>query len=406
MSLRLRRQLRRRFVRRQTLLRRYGPSVGVAALLGAGVGATLMYAFDPRRGRRRRALVHDKAVHMVHQERQFVDKAVRDLRHRGRGLFARLRHLGSDHPSDDVLLGRVRSALGRHVSHPSAIEVDVLDGEVTLRGPILADEVDDVVHGIKRVRGVRCVENQLDAHETSENVPALQGAGFVPRPVLRRDLWPPAYRGVAIVTGTTLGVTGVVRGGLIGSLVATSAGLLALRGIVDMPLTRFFGLDRDRRGMDIQKTITVHRPVRDVFDIWTHPENFPQFMEHAKHVTMDENRQIAHWEVEGPGGTTFSFDTETTEFEQDRLYGWQTLEGARVRHAGRVRFEEIDPQTTRIHVRMTYQPPAGAIGHAVAKLFGMDPKHALDDDLLRFKSLLEDGKATAHGHEARLEDLH
>ena len=52
-------------------------------------------------------------------------------------------------------------------------------------------------------------------------------------------------------------------------------------------------------------------------------------------------------------------------------------------------------QTTRqrLDIRVSYNPPAGAIGHAIALLFSADPKHAMDDDLVRFKSLLEDGRS-------------
>ena len=46
---------------------------------------------------------------------------------------------------------------------------------------------------------------------------------------------------------------------------------------------------------------------------------------------------------------------------------------------------------------MTYNPPAGAIGHALAALFGADPKRTMDEDLARLKSLFEHGKTTAHG---------
>jgi uncharacterized membrane protein len=46
---------------------------------------------------------------------------------------------------------------------------------------------------------------------------------------------------------------------------------------------------------------------------------------------------------------------------------------------------------------MCYNPPAGAIGHAVAKLFGVGPKEVIDEDLVRMKSLFEHGKTRAHG---------
>jgi uncharacterized membrane protein len=40
---------------------------------------------------------------------------------------------------------------------------------------------------------------------------------------------------------------------------------------------------------------------------------------------------------------------------------------------------------------MTYNPPGGAFGHVIAKLFGADPKTELDEDLMRLKSFLETG---------------
>ncbi len=67
-----------------------------------------------------------------------------------------------------------------------------------------------------------------------------------------------------------------------------------------------------------------------------------------------------------------------------------------VENAGIIHFEEAGGGRTRLDIRLSYNPPAGAIGHAFAKLLGADPKKQMDDDLLRFKSLMELGKATGH----------
>jgi uncharacterized membrane protein len=79
------------------------------------------------------------------------------------------------------------------------------------------------------------------------------------------------------------------------------------------------------------------------------------------------------------------------------------MPGEAVRHSGVVHFEETQDGATRIDIRLTYKPPAGALGHAVAALFGSDPKRALDEDMVRLKSLLEHGKTTAHGQPVRLD---
>jgi uncharacterized membrane protein len=38
---------------------------------------------------------------------------------------------------------------------------------------------------------------------------------------------------------------------------------------------------------------------------------------------------------------------------------------------------------------MSYNPVVGALGHAVASIFGADPKSEMDDDLMRMKSMIE-----------------
>ena len=48
-------------------------------------------------------------------------------------------------------------------------------------------------------------------------------------------------------------------------------------------------------------------------------------------------------------------------------------------------------------VQMNYVPPAGALGHAVAQLFGVDPRQAMHEDLIQLKSLLEEGETSKEG---------
>jgi uncharacterized membrane protein len=43
-------------------------------------------------------------------------------------------------------------------------------------------------------------------------------------------------------------------------------------------------------------------------------------------------------------------------------------------------------------VELEYEPPGGAVGAAVAKLFGEEPDQQLRDDLRRFKQVLETGE--------------
>ncbi len=55
-------------------------------LAGMGLGAGLMYLFDPRMGRRRRAFVRDKVIHLGHEVQDVADVVRRDMSNRARGL--------------------------------------------------------------------------------------------------------------------------------------------------------------------------------------------------------------------------------------------------------------------------------------------------------------------------------
>ena len=92
------------------------------------------------------------------------------------------------------------------------------------------------------------------------------------------------------------------------------------------------------------------------------------------------------------------------EFDPPREIGWTTTPEQRIEHTGIVRFEK-ERDGTRVHVHLTYRPPGGMLGHAVARLLGWDPKARIDDDLVRMKGLLEDGRTRAHGDRVWMQDL-
>src|SRR5215207_10566308 len=172
-------------------------------LAAVGLGATAMYFLDPQRGRRRRHVMSDKFVHAAKEARGAVGSTSRDLQNRAEGLAAVARRLRRDRTDDEVLVERVRAALGRSVSHPGAIDVSAAQGRVTLRGQVLAGEADDLVASVARVRGTRDVVDDLERHELAGDVPALQGEGHLAESKfeLMQENWTPAARLLAGVTG-------------------------------------------------------------------------------------------------------------------------------------------------------------------------------------------------------------
>jgi hypothetical protein len=219
-------------------------------LLGVGAGAVLSYFLDPDRGSRRRALARDRMVAMLHDTQEALGKVGRDSRNRARGLSAMvdsLRHRES--PPDPQLVERVRSRMGRFVSHPRAIEVTAQDGIVHLQGPILREEKDRLVTAVHAVPGVREVVDRLEAHDAAEGVPALQGGkepGGAPFE-LAQDHWAPAPRFLVGTLASALMAYGLRkrgRGGI--STALLGSGLLA-RSLLNAPVATILAGSRRSR---------------------------------------------------------------------------------------------------------------------------------------------------------------
>lgn len=139
-------------------------------------------------------------------------------------------------------------------------------------------------------------------------------------------------------------------------------------------------------GIHLVEEVLIRRPVADVYRFWRDLTNLPKFMRHLQSVTTDGRR--SHWVVRGPLGTAVEWDAEINNVVENKVIGWQTLAEATVTHAGSVTFDEA-PGGTRVRVKLQYDPPAGRVGGAVAKLLGEDPAKQIREDLQRVKELLE-----------------
>ncbi|WP_144630878.1 BON domain-containing protein [Bordetella genomosp. 13] len=145
--------------------------LNLAAAVAAGAAA--MYFLDPETGRRRRAVVRDKALSNYHSAGRYARAQGRNLANHVRGAAAHIK--GSPAPeSDQQLEGRVRTRLGRLVSRPGAIEVTVTDGAVCLGGRIPASEHAGLVDAIMAVDGVFEVLDRMRVVGLPDNVTELQ----------------------------------------------------------------------------------------------------------------------------------------------------------------------------------------------------------------------------------------
>ena len=146
-----------------------------------------------------------------------------------------------------------------------------------------------------------------------------------------------------------------------------------------------------QRGIHVEESVIVNRPVAEVYRFWRDFENLPRIMRHLESVAVREEG-ISHWVAEGPASVNVEWDARIINEIDNKLIGWQSLEGSMISTAGSVTFSETE-YGTDVCVRLQYNPPAGKLGAAVASLFGEEPNVQINEDLHRFKQLMETGAA-------------
>jgi uncharacterized membrane protein len=353
-----------------------------------------MYFLDPHEGRRRRARTRDKVIHAGKKLNDAGKVTARDTVQRAYGVLASARKLFQHEEVEDAVLAeRVRAELGRIVSHPHAVEVSADRGHVTLSGPILAEEVRPLLRCVRGVPGVKAVSDRLTVYEDSEaqHVSALQGGESRQgaRFELLQQNWSPAARLAVGTAGAGLMAASLRARAGARALLGATGGALVARALTNRSLSSLLGMSDASDGIAVQKTLHIAAPVDEVFAFWTDYQNFPRFMHNVREVEVREG--VSHWVVAGPAGVPVQWNARIVELEPNALLRWRSTSGSAVKHEGCVRFEE-NRGGTRVTVQLRYVPPGGAFGHAVASLFGADPKSEMDADLLRMKSTIETGR--------------
>jgi uncharacterized membrane protein len=215
------------------------------------------------------------------------------------------------------------------------------------------------------------------------------------------------------VGGGALALYGLTRGTYAGIALALVGGALVYRGASGhCDVYQAMGVDTAGetagdnpnvsvpagRGIKVEKSVTVNRPPAELYSYWRNFENLPRFMNHLESVRVTGANR-SHWVAKAPAGSSVEWDAEIYTEKENELIAWRTLEKADVDSAGSVRFEPATGgRGTTVRVSLKYDPPGGALGALVARLFGENPEQQIDEDLRRFKQLMETGEtATTEG---------
>ena len=145
-------------------------------------------------------------------------------------------------------------------------------------------------------------------------------------------------------------------------------------------------------GVKVEKSITVNATSEKLYNFWRNFGNLPQFMNHLIEVkTIDEKR--SHWKAKAPLGMSVEWDAEIINDKPNEMISWRSTENADIANVGSVHFTpSTDGKSTVVKVSLSYEPPAGKIGEAIAWLTGEEPSVQIAEDLRRFKQIIEAGE--------------
>jgi uncharacterized membrane protein len=213
-------------------------------------------------------------------------------------------------------------------------------------------------------------------------------------------------RAISVAAGLGLAASGLKRGRVSGLLLSAMGAGLVWRGLSGRcQCYAAFGINTAERnpatgvpageGFKLERTILVNRSPSELYEFWRRLENLPQVMRHLKYVeTVDPQR--SHWKAEGAFGADVEWDAEIINERPNELIAWRSLPGGDVDTAGSVHFRpRRQGKETEVTLSMKYNPPAGKMGAQAASLFGEGLEEKLDEDLNRFKEVMETGMPPA-----------
>lgn len=143
------------------------------------------------------------------------------------------------------------------------------------------------------------------------------------------------------------------------------------------------------RGIELNESITVNRPVAEVWSFWRNLQNLPEFMDHLKEVKVIDSKR-SHWVAEAPGDIKIEWDAEIVGERENEFIAWRSLPYSDIKTQGFVEFLQAPGHKgTEIRVHMVYDLPGAGPAAGVKRLLENITFRQLRTELMRFKDRME-----------------
>jgi uncharacterized membrane protein len=154
---------------------------------------------------------------------------------------------------------------------------------------------------------------------------------------------------------------------------------------------------RHTPAVNIRTCFIVRAPRRLAYESWRNLERLPRFLKHIKKIkVLDELH--SRWTLKTPGSVPrVEWNAEIIDQEEGRELSWRSLPGSTIETAGKINFADTTAGT-EVNVTISYRPPAGYIGSAIASLINLSLKRIVEQDLSNFKRYIE-AKAIEFSHD-------
>ena len=208
---------------------------------------------------------------------------------------------------------------------------------------------------------------------------------------------------VSLASGGVLLIAGLRRGSALGVMTAIAGGGLMYRalhgeavvpekisGLISTPPASQTGVAPDEP--EVSRSVTINRPIDEVFRFWSQPANFADSMRPFIEITQT-GPDTSRWTMEGPAMLSYGWDSRSTIDPATQTIRWASLPNSDIANEGEIHFTEAPgDRGTEAHLRIRFDPPGGKVGEVVANHLEIGPKLIAMGSLRKIKSLLETGE--------------